>query len=88
MLNGMLVVDLLVNVAPRNSVLTFLDGYFDYNKIFVAKEDTHKTTFNHPHALGLYEVSASIGHRNEDATYPTAMITIFNDLSLTRPCKY
>jgi hypothetical protein len=39
------VTDILINNASRNRIISFLDGNVEYNKIFMAKEDTSKTTF-------------------------------------------
>jgi hypothetical protein len=39
------VVDMLINNASRNRVISFLDGDAIYNQFFMAKEDTSKMTF-------------------------------------------
>lgn len=49
------IVDEVVGVVDSHIVLTFMDEYFSYNQIFVAKEDIHITTFIFPKALGIYE---------------------------------
>lgn len=36
----MSVADLLVHATSRHEILSFMDGYSRYNKIFIAKEDS------------------------------------------------
>jgi len=49
------VVDLLVDVAARHRIISFMDGNAGYNQIFMAKEDIPKTTFRCPGHVGLFE---------------------------------
>jgi hypothetical protein len=51
----MLVVDLLIDSASGNKVISFLDSNAGYNQIFMAKEDVSKTTFHCPGFIGLFE---------------------------------
>ena len=37
--------DMLINEASGHRVISFLDGNAGYNQIFMAEEDTSKTTF-------------------------------------------
>lgn len=46
---------LQVGGAAKHNVLSFMDDHFGYNKIYIAKEDVHKTAFRCPGALGAYE---------------------------------
>jgi hypothetical protein len=39
------VAEMLINVAVGNKILSFMDGNADYNQIFMAPEDIHKTAF-------------------------------------------
>jgi hypothetical protein len=39
------VVDMLINSASGNKVISFLDGNDGYNQIFIAEEDINKTVF-------------------------------------------
>jgi hypothetical protein len=39
------IVETLINAAARNKILSFMDGNADYNQIFMALEDIHKTAF-------------------------------------------
>jgi len=50
------IVNMLVDVAARHKVISFMDGNAGYNQIFMAEEDIHKTAFRCPGALGLYRV--------------------------------
>jgi hypothetical protein len=75
------VADMLVDVATRHKVISFMDGNAGYNQIFMAEEDIHKTAFRCPGALGLYErVVMTFGLRNVGATYQRAMNYIFHEL--------
>jgi hypothetical protein len=39
------IIDLLIDSASGNKVISFLDGNAGYNQIFMAKEDINKTVF-------------------------------------------
>jgi hypothetical protein len=49
------VTDLLVDVAARHKVISFIDGNAGYNQIFMAVEDISKTAFICPRHIGLFE---------------------------------
>lgn len=49
------VTEMFVDSAAGFSYLNILDGYFDYNQIFIVDEDVTKTKFRCPEALGTYE---------------------------------
>jgi hypothetical protein len=49
------IVDLLIDSALGNKVISFLDDNVGYNQIFMAKEDVNKTTFRCPGFIGLFE---------------------------------
>ena len=38
-------IDLLVNSTAGHSMLSFMDGFLEYNQILMAPEDMEKTTF-------------------------------------------
>jgi hypothetical protein len=77
----MLVVDLLVDSASGNKVISFLDGNAGYNQTFMVKEDVSKTTFRYLGFVGLFEwVIMTFGLKNAGATYQRAMNLIFHDL--------
>jgi hypothetical protein len=74
-------VDLLIDSASGNKVISFLDGNAGYNQIFMAKEDVSKTTFRCPGFIGLFEwVIMTFGLKNAIATYQRAMNLIFHNL--------
>ena len=77
----MSIADMLINKASRHRVISFLDGNAGYNQIFMAEEDTFKTTFRCPGFVGLFEwVVMTFGLKNAGATYQRAMNLIFHDL--------
>ena len=63
--------DMLVDAALKHGVITFMDGHFGYNQIFMAVKDVCKMTFKCLGALGIYEwLVMSFGLNNVDAPYP------------------
>jgi hypothetical protein len=75
------IVDLLIDSASGNKVISFLDGNAGYNQIFMAKEDVSKTTFRCPGFIGLFEWPImTFGLKNTVATYQRAMNLIFHNL--------
>jgi hypothetical protein len=77
----MSVVEMLINAAAGNKILSFMDGDASYNKIFMAPKDIHKTAFRVPGAVGLFEyVVMTFRLKNAGATYQRAMNYIYHDL--------
>jgi hypothetical protein len=75
------IVEMLINAAAGNKILSFMDGNAGYNQIFMAPEDIHKTAFWVPGAMGLFEyVVMTFGLKNAGATYQRAMNYIYHDL--------
>jgi hypothetical protein len=75
------IVDLLIDSASGNKVISFLDGSAGYNQIFMAKEDVNKTAFHCPGFVGLFEwVVMTFGLKNAGAMYQIAINLIFHDL--------
>jgi ribonuclease HI len=75
------VAEILINAAAGHKILSFMDGNADYNQIFMAPEDIHKTAFRVPRVVGLFEyVVMTFGLKNAGATYQRAMNYIFHDL--------
>ena len=75
------VADMLIDVASRNELLSFMDGLSGYNQIFIAKEDVSKTAFRRPGAIGTFEwLIMPFGLKNVGATYQRAMNAIFHDM--------
>ena len=74
------IADMLVDSASRNEILSFMDGYFSYNQIFIAKDDVSKTAFQYLRALGTYEwVIIPFGLKNAGVTYQRVMNAIFHE---------
>jgi hypothetical protein len=77
----MSIVDLLVDSASGNKVISFLDGNASYNQIFMAKEDVSKTAFRCLGLIVLFEwVIMIFGLKSASAIYQRAMNLIFHDL--------
>jgi hypothetical protein len=77
----MLVVETLINAAAGNKILSFMDGNANYNQIFMAPEDIHKTAFRVPSVVGLFKYMVmTFGLKNAGATYQCAMNYIYHDL--------
>ncbi|XP_068331549.1 uncharacterized protein [Pyrus communis] len=73
--------DLLIDVVANRAMLSFMDGHADYNRIFIAEADVHKTVFYCPEALSTYEwVVMPFDLKNADATYQRVINMIFYDL--------
>jgi hypothetical protein len=49
------IIDMFINDASGQKVLSFLDGNAGYNQIFMAKEDMYKTIFRCPGFVSLFE---------------------------------
>jgi hypothetical protein len=49
------IADMLINDASGHRVISFLDGNAGYNQIFMAEEDSAKTSFRFPGFIGLFE---------------------------------
>jgi hypothetical protein len=75
------VVEMLINAAAGNKILSFMDGNAGYNQIFMAPEDIHKIAFRVPGVVGLFEYMVmTFGLKNTGATYQRAMNYIYHDL--------
>jgi hypothetical protein len=61
-------IDQVVDSTAGCSVLSFLDCYFGYHQISLAKEDEEKTAFITPFGA-FYYTSMSFGLKNAGATY-------------------
>ncbi|XP_072054908.1 uncharacterized protein [Arachis hypogaea] len=76
----MTIADMLIDSAAENEILSFMDGYFRYNQIFIAEYDVAKTAFRSPGALGTYEwMVMPFGLKNAGATYQQEMNAIFHE---------
>ncbi|XP_016192318.1 uncharacterized protein LOC107633193 [Arachis ipaensis] len=74
------IVDMLIDSAAGNEILSFMDGYYGYNQIFIVEDDVAKTAFRCPGALGTYEwVVMPFGLKNAGAMYQRVMNAIFHE---------
>jgi hypothetical protein len=75
------IVEMLINTATSNKIMSFMDDNAGYNQIFMAPEDIHKTAFRVPSVVGLFEyVVMTFGLKNAAATYQRVMNYIYHDL--------
>jgi hypothetical protein len=75
------IVETLINMAAGNKILSFMDGNANYNQIFMALEDIHKTAFRVLGAMGLFEyVVMTFVLKNGGTTYQRAMNYTYHDL--------
>jgi len=72
-------IDFLVDLAARNSMFSFMDGYNGYNQIRIASKDAEKTAFKTPIGNFYYTVMP-FGLKNAGATYQQTITTIFHDM--------
>ena len=72
-------IDLLVNLAARNSMFSFMVGYSGYNQIRMATKDAKKTAFRTPIGNFYYTVMP-FDLKNAGATYQRTIIVIFHDM--------
>ena len=75
----LLYIDTLVDNTAKNSLFSFMDGFFGYNQIWMALKNREKTTFVTIWGTFCYKVML-FGLKNAGATYQRAMITLFNDM--------
>ena len=75
------VADMLVDSTANTEFLSFIDGFFGYNKILIAVEDIPKTTFRCSGSKGTFEwLVMPFGLKNAGITYQRAMNAIFHDM--------
>jgi hypothetical protein len=67
-------IDQMVDSTAGCSMLSFLDYYYGYHQISLAKEDEEKTTFITPFGAFCY-TSMLFGLKNAGATYQRAIQT-------------
>ena len=75
------IVDMLVDSSANNELLSFMDGFSNYNQILIVIEDIPKTTFRCPGSIWTFEwLVMPFGLKNAGATYKKAMNSIFHDI--------
>ncbi|KAJ9678147.1 hypothetical protein PVL29_022899 [Vitis rotundifolia] len=72
-------INMLVNSTTGHSMLSFMDGFFEYSQILMAPEDMEKTSFITEWGTYCYRVM-SFGLKNAGATYQRAATTLFHDM--------
>ena len=71
-------IDMIVDSTTRHALLSFMDGFFGYNQIFILPYDQYKTTSTTPwRTFGWVMMPFAL--RNAGATYQRAMTLIFHD---------
>ena len=68
-------IDMLVDSTTGHSLLSFMDGFFEYNQILMALEDMEKTSFITEWGIYYYRV-IPFRMKNAGATYQRAATTI------------
>lgn len=72
--------DMLIDNTAGYQMFSFMDGYSDYNHIFMAPADVPKTAFYTQSGTYLCYNVMPFGLKNAGATYQRAMKTIFHDM--------
>ena len=74
-------IDMLLDSTVGHPMLSFMDGFFGYNKILMALEDMEKTSFITEWGTYYYWVMP-FGLKNAGATYQRVATTLFDDMML------
>lgn len=69
---------MIVDSIDNHELLSFMDGFFGYNQIFINHHDQYKITFITPWGTFCWVVML-FGHKNARETYQHAMTLIFHD---------
>ena len=72
-------IDMLVDSTTGHPMLSFMDGFSEYNQILVAPEDIEKTSFIIEWGTYCYRVMP-FRLKNAGATYQRAATTLFHDM--------
>ena len=70
---------MLVDSTIGHSMLSFMDGFFEYSQILMAPDDMEKMSFIIEWDTYCYIVML-FGLKNVGATYQRAMTTLFHDM--------
>jgi hypothetical protein len=71
--------EILIDSTMGYEILSFMDGFSDYNQIKMAPEDEELTAFRTPKGIYCYRVMP-FGLKNVGATYQRAMTIILDEL--------
>ena len=72
-------IDMLVDRTTGHPMLSFMDGFSEYNQILMAPEDMEKTSFITEWGT-YYHLVMPFRLKNTGATYQRAAITLFHDM--------
>ena len=72
-------INMLVDSTARYSMLSFMDGFSEYNQILMAPEDMEKTSFITKWGTYCYQI-IPFRLKNARATYQRAATTLFHDM--------
>ena len=71
--------DMLIDLATRHAMFSFMDGFSGYNHIIMSSKDAAITAFRTPIGNFYYTVMP-FGLKNASATYQRAITVIFYDM--------
>ena len=71
-------IDRLIDATFGFRILSFMDAFFGYNQIHMAKEDQEMTTFIMDHGLYCYKVMP-FGLKNAGGTYQRLVNKVFSN---------
>ena len=71
--------ELLIDTAVGHAMFSFMDGFSEYNQIFMSLKDAEKTAFRTPIGNFYYTVML-FGFKNTGATYQRTMTAMFHDM--------
>ena len=72
-------IDVLVDNIASSGLMSFMDGFFEYNQIKMALKDMTKTTFTIEWGIYCYIVML-FGLKNAGVTYQRMTITLLHDM--------
>ena len=72
-------IDLLIDSAAGHAMFSFMDGFNDYNQIFMSPKDAEKIAFRIPIGNSYYTIMP-FGLKNAGATYQRTMTVMFHDM--------
>ena len=75
------IANMLVDTTAYKKLLSFMDGFSDYNQILIAVEDISKTAFRCPGSIGTFEwLVMPFSLKNAGVSYQRAMNAILHDM--------
>ena len=71
--------DIMIDSTSGQSLMSFMDGFSEYNQIKIYAKDVEKTVFLTPFGNFYYTIMP-FGFKNAGATYQQAMTTVSYDM--------